>query len=185
MKPEEMIKAVEELSREEYDPGVWMQWFNEALQDLTPVLYLETYEEMAVSGNNRELPGDIYLIEKLFLGDEELERVPLGANGTENTYWLWGNKVYFQENVSGTLKLWYYRRPAKFTLGSSSPDIPEGYEDALILYAAAKSKAPDRWLNDKNDFYRDYLGRKAQIQNERSRQKNYGIGSRIEADGWW
>lgn len=175
MKPEEMFKAVVELSHESFEESTWLLWFNEALQDLAPVLKLETYEEFAVTGSDeRDLPGDVFEIVKFVLanGSEETElaQVAIGDKNNKNAYWLWDGTAYFPEEKTGTCKLWYYRRPARFTLGSSSPDIQPGYEDLLILYAAAKSKAPDRWLSDKDDFYRDYMLRKQQVALERNRQ---------------
>jgi len=177
MTPEELIEAVENLTHETYsdDPAIWLQWFNEALQDLSPVLRLETYEEFALNGvTERELPGDIQEIKKFRIsgGGRDIDLGPVGVGETENkhAYWVWDGSAHFPEAKTGTAKLWYYRRPAKFTIGSARPDIQQGYEDALILYAAAKSKAPDRWLDDKNDFYRDYQVRKRQIELERTRQ---------------
>lgn len=173
MTPEELIKAVEELTHDSYDPSTWLQWFNEALQDLSPVLKLETYETFALNGvTERDLPGDIQEIKKFRVNNTDLD--PVGIEETENkdAYWVWDGQAYFPEAKTGTAKLWYYRRPAKFTIGSARPDIQKGFEDALILYAAAKSKAPDRWLDDKNDLYRDYQVRKRQIEMERARQIN-------------
>ncbi len=171
MKPEEIIKAVEELSHEVFDPDTWMRWFNEALQDLAPVLKLETYEEFAIENTaERELPGDIFDIRLFKVDNTKLNPVGLDETDDKDGYWLWENNACFPESRTGTGKLWYHRRPAKFNMGSARPDIQEGYEDALIFYAAAKAKAPDRWLMDKSDFYQDYLMRKGQIELERNRQ---------------
>lgn len=181
MTPEELIKAVEDLTHESYNPSTWMQWFNEALQDLSPVLKLETYETFDLNNvTERELPGDIQEIRKFQIsGYGDLTRVGIGETGNKNAYWVWGGRAYFPEAKTGTVKLWYYRRPARFKIGSPRPDIQEGYEDALILYASAKSKAPDRWLDDKGDFYRDYLIRKGQIEQERLQQINHPRFARV------
>lgn len=175
MRPEAMFEAVQEISHEQFPPNTWLRWFNEGLQDLAPALKLETYEEFTITNaKERDLPGDILEIVKFKLEKNnettDLEPVGTGEDAGSGSYWIWDDKVHFPENETGTLKLWYYRRPAKFALGSNRPDIQEGYEDAVILYAAAKSKAPDRWLTDKDDFYRDYLVRKHQIELERNRQ---------------
>lgn len=180
-KPEELIKRVEELTHEEYDASTWISWFNDVLSDLTAALRLETYETLTLANvDNHLLPGDIYeivrfAINKISSGnvkdDVDLERGRIGQVydrfGGKNVYWVWDGRIYFPEPKTGTGKLWYHRYPAKLTLGSTGPDIPERYEDVLILGAAAKSKAPDRWLEDKNDFIRDYLVRRDQIANDR------------------
>lgn len=174
MTPEEMIKAVEDLTHESYNSSTWMQWFNEALQDLSPVLRLETYETVEIdSAAQSNLPGDIQEIRRLCINGKDCVRVGVGDTTDGNTYWIWDDKAYFPEQKTGLVQLWYYRRPARFKVGSSRPDIQEGYEDAIILYAAAKSKTPDRWLEDKSDLYRDYMIRKGQIEQERMRQTDH------------
>ncbi len=176
MKPEELISAVESLSRESFSEEEWLQWFNEALNDLASVLRLETYETFALAAaGEKALPGDIYEIRRFTITDSggtetELVRVDVGNTSNSNAYWLWNEAAYFPEAKTGTGKLWYYRYPGKLTLGSGDVDVPDRYEDAVILYAAAKSKAPDRWLEDKNDLYRDYLVRKEQIKQDRNKQ---------------
>ncbi len=188
MKPEEMIAAVEALTHEQFEPEIWLQWFNEGLRDLAPVLFLETLESFSITNaTSRELPGDIFSIKRLVLennGEETpLVRTEIGNDEKiPDAYWVWDNMVFFPKPVTGTLKLWYYRYPAKLTLGSASADIPERYLDAVILYAAAKSKAPDRWLTDKSDFYRDYLVRKQQIEQERRGQIR--VQRRIRVPPW-
>jgi len=189
MKPEEMFQAAKELCQEEFSPETWLRWFNEALSDLAPVLRLETYEEFNINNaNSRELPGDIYKIVKFKLDDLDLDEVGIDDKDKKNAYWVGDNQVCFPENKTGKLKLWYHRRPAKFTLGSSRPDIQEGYEDVILLYAAAKANAPDRWLDSKNDFYREYMTRKSQINLERGRQKRrarYAKATPFTSPGRW
>ena len=169
MKPEEMITAVEELTHESFDSDAWMQWFNEGLQDLAPVIKIEGYDEFDVNGTSRELPGDIFKILEVRLNNRKLNNYGINSE-KEDAYWIWDGMICFPKDRTGRIKLWYFRRPAKFTLGSARPDIQEGWEDAVILYAAAKSKMPDRWLQDKNDLYQEYLIRKAQIEKERNEQ---------------
>ncbi len=169
MKPEEMIVEVEELTHESFEPDTWMRWFNRGLQDLAPVIRLEGYEEFTVNGSSRDLPGDVLRIREVYLDNTKLHDYGIGSD-KDNAYWVWEGALHFPESKTGKIKLWYFRRPAIFTLGSARPDIQEGWEDAIILYAAAKSKAPDRWLPDKSDFYQDYLLRKAQIEKERNEQ---------------
>jgi hypothetical protein len=172
MKAEEMVRHVEDLTHESYEMETWLRWFNEALQDLAPVIKLETYEEFAVNGTSAGLPGDICDVRVVKLNNDKYNRIGIGEKPEENdrVYWIWDGSIYFPESKSGTVKLWYFRYPETYGLGSDRPDIQASYIDAVILYAAAKSKAPDRWLQDKGDLYQDYIIRKGQIEEERNKQ---------------
>lgn len=169
MKPEDMIERVENLTHESYSKETWMQWFNDALQDLAPVIKLESYEEFAINGTSRDLPGDVMDIVKLKIDDKLFTR---GVMGTENRnhFWVWEDSVNFHESHNGQVKLWYFRYPDVFHLGSTAPDIQTPYLGAVIIFAASRSKAPDRWLHDKADHFQDYLIRKSEIERERNRQ---------------
>ena len=168
MKPGELKEAVENLTHESFPLDTWLQWFNEALSDLTPVLKLETYETVNIAGTeNANIPGDIHDVIKITLNDKTIYRSAVDDHSNKSNYWFWDGQIYFPETKSGTIKIWYYRRPDLFTLRSDAIDIQPAYYDAVILYAAAKSKNPDRWISDKNSFYQDYIIRKAQIEKER------------------
>lgn len=185
-KPEEIIQKVEVLTNESFHINTWVGWANDVLSDLTVVLNLETYDAFSlVDEDNRVIAGDIYDVVRFVVNegdnDKEYKRVGIGDCRKPFTYWIWEGKVCFPSKLTGNAKMWYYRYPAKLTLGSASADIPDRYEDVLILGMAAKSKAPDRWLEDKNDFIRDYVMRKMQIQHERNIniRRPHRIGGRL------
>ena len=180
-KPTELIKIVTGLTREDFPDETWLGWFNEALNDLAKVLKLETVDTFSLNDEaSHIIPSDIIEISKLVITDSQGNKknmiVADLSDGneeelTENQYWIWDGQIYFKNKKSGEAKLYYYRRPKKAKLSDASFDLLEAYEDALVLFAAAKSKSIDKgWLDQKNAFLDDYYRRKGEIEEERNKQ---------------
>lgn len=80
-------------------------------------------------------------------------------------YSLWGQPplcqiiLYPTPGQSGSLNIWYYRRPVQLVQTTDKVDVPEGYADLVITYAeyvALRKDADPRW-SDAKSIYEDKL----------------------------
>lgn len=177
MKVKDVIELAQIQSDEVYDVATWVHYINMALDDLTPVAkMLVTKEDIALTPADGTasyaLPGtdlaNYHEILDVFVksGTDpymQLRRLPSG-NTFSKGWRLESNTLILQDlgdTASATMKVNYYR---KLTHATSDPsglttdlDIPEQYTPLIVAYVCAKSQQKEEELNDKNDFYGEYL----------------------------
>lgn len=158
----QLVEDVNNLVDENFHHTMIVGWFNEALGDLADVARLEAITRTATQSDQSEytLPPDHYKTVWVFVGGERLE--PIDIDSVAAGYHEWGGVLTLEPAPSTTgdpIELYYYRIPTYLsdTELDYIPDIPTRYHHLLVLYAAARTQQRDEDLEEKNDFYRDYL----------------------------
>lgn len=203
MKVNEIIDLAQLQSEEVYDEPTWIGYINLALDDLTPAAYFLRSKEgipITLTGGNAEID---------LLADEDLKRqhqiisvyftetqpevkstrqlrmLSFTNNATEG-WKIIDNKLKLQKIKladAGTCRIDFYSKLGH--VSSVEDDIelvaglPEQFHHLLVDYMCAKSQQKEEELDDKNDFYNDYLMNKRiftleqKIKLEPHRRKRY------------
>ena len=179
----EIITKAQFLSDEEYDNAEWIKLINACLDDLTPVAKMLTTKEninLAVvdGGASLSIASDpdlarAYEIRNIFFtpvdgSTRELKRRALADNyspGWKQT----ADKLLFQGlgDNSGTIRVDYYKRLTHVANINDIPELPVVYHELIVLYLCAKAQQKEEELDDKNDFYAEYLRGKQNMALER------------------
>lgn len=190
----EIITKAQFLSDEEYDNAEWIKLINACLDDLTPVAKMLTTKEninLAVvdGGASLSIASDpdlarAYEFRNIFFtpvdgSTRELKRRALADNyspGWKQT----ADKLLFQGlgDNSGTIRVDYYKRLTHVANINDIPELPVAYHELIVLYLCAKAQQKEEELDDKNDFYAEYLRGKQNMALERIWQmepENRGI----------
>lgn len=190
----EIITKAQFLSDEEYDNAEWIKLINACLDDLTPVAKMLTTKEninLAVvdDGASLSIASDpdlarAYEFRNIFFtpvdgSTRELKRRALADNyspGWKQT----ADKLLFQGlgDNSGTIRVDYYKRLTHVANINDIPELPVAYHELIVLYLCAKAQQKEEELDDKNDFYAEYLRGKQNMALERIWQmepENRGI----------
>ena len=177
MKVQDVIELAQIQSDEVYEVDTWVHYINLALDDLTPVAKMLVVKEniaLTLVNGTATLPlneSDLvshHEILDVFVKDNsspymQLRRLPSG--NTFSRGWKQEASALILQNLgelaSASAKVDFYRklnhaRPDMAGLVSEI-DIPEQYIPLVVAYVCAKSQQKEEELNDKNDFYAEYL----------------------------
>lgn len=178
----EVIAMSQLLAEEVYDDPTWISYINAALDDLTPVAkVLASKDNITVTVTNGKgvipLIGDADLskaheILYVYANNEMLRRLPASDNVSK------GWKEYATEIVlqgltgtEVTCRVDYYKKLQHVSSLSDDLEVvsglPSQYHQLVVLYCAAKSQQKEEELNDKNDFYSEYMLGKRQMALDR------------------
>ena len=180
----EIIERAQTQAEEVYDPTTWIQFINLALDDLTPVIKMLTTKDgiaVALTEGNGEIAiaSDADLAKaheflnvyfKPTGGSLEQLKGPLPLSNTYTKGWKQtAIQILFQNcgAVNGTARVDYYKKLNHVTSIGDTPELPDQYHNLLILYACAKAQQKEEELNDKNDFYAEYLASKKNMAIDR------------------
>jgi len=177
MKVQDVIELAQIQSDEMYEVDTWVHYINLALDDLTPVAkILVTKEDISltpVNGNvSFSLPEsdleDYHEILDVFVKDGanpymQLRRLP--SSNTFSRGWRQEAESLILQNLGESdtvaMKVNYYRKLRHATPDaaglSAEIDIPEQYTPLVVAYVCAKSQQKEEELDDKNDFFAEYL----------------------------
>lgn len=178
----EIIAAAQLQAEEVYDDPTWISYINMALDDLTPVAkVLKKKENISVTltggqgtitiATDQDL-SQAHEFLNVFANNEMLRRLPVTDNVSKGWKLLAG-EILLQglSGTSATCRVDYYQRLKH--VSSLSDDIetisglPAQYHHLIVLYCAAKSQQKEEELNDKNDFYSEYMLGKRQLAIDR------------------
>ena len=98
---------------------------NISLNDLSDIMKIEDLaDEAELDNDDRTIAVTSYLTD----------------TGTPSSYLYFGNRIIFNTNVDSNrwFRIEYYRNPTEMSSASSKPELPEGWDQGIILYA--------RWL---------------------------------------
>lgn len=178
----EIIAMVQLQVEEVYDDPTWISYINAALDDLTPVAkILRRKDDLTVpitdgKGTISLLSdpdlADAHEILYVYAGGEMLRRLPASDNISK------GWKEYAEEIIlqglsgtSATCRIDYYKKLGHVSSLSddleSVSGLPSQYHQLVVSYCAAKSQQKEEELNDKNDFYSEYVLGKRQMAVDR------------------
>lgn len=174
-----LISQTATLSGEDYSNDVWVNYFNDCLDDLSPVAkILVPIDITLTSGTDTyPIPSGVNEIISLYITLDNGAKVKKRRLAYADDYGVgWkqdSTNIILQPAptfiTSGTIKLACYKDLDHLDVATLTlePVIPEKWQRLLILYASAKAQQQEEELDDKNDFYGDYLKRKAEYALER------------------
>lgn len=178
----EIIALAQQQAEEVYDDPTWISYINACLDDLTPVAkVLKSRDGLTVNLTNGSGVIDILADTELkkaheilyvYAGGNMLRRLPVTDNVSQG-YKVYADKIILQglNGTSTTCRIDYYQ---KLQHVSSLADdletvsgLPSQYHNLIVLYCCAKSQQKEEELNDKVDFYNEYMLGKQQMAIER------------------
>lgn len=184
-KVSDIIALAEIQSNESYDLPTWIKFINAALDDLTPIAkMLKSKSGVAVTLTDGNANISLQTDEDLAKAHEILQVYFTPTSGTKrqlrklsvhDTYsegWTVDSAYLNVQNagsVNGTLSVNYYEKLQHVAAAEDTPDLPEQYHNLLVLFVCAKSQQTEEELEDKNDFYAEYLTGKMNFAAERLR----------------
>lgn len=178
----EIIAAVQLQAGLVYDDPTWISFINLALDDLTPTAkVLKKKEDITVTltegKGTIDITADTDLKQaheflSVYTSTEMLRRLPITDNVSKGWKLLTG-KIDLQglTGASVTCRVDYYQRLKHVSTLADDIEtvsyLPAQYHPTVILYCAAKSQQKEEELNDKNDFYNEYILGKRQMAIDR------------------
>lgn len=156
-----------------------IDWFNRCLDDLS--LYIKKQAKQTYSvdiTNNYPLPTDyIDLVDVVLINAdnsntlyEPLRDIQIRDYNSKG-YKLWANAFSIQKGPeSGSIDVYYYRKPNKLVNADDVPEIEEQYHDLLILFAIAHSQYMDDEPQRQADAMNRYNIRKQEFISYRNKQ---------------
>lgn len=172
MKVSDVIAMASLQAEEVYDDPTWISYINAALDDLTPyakVLKSKTNISVTVTNGTGRIDllsdedlKDAHEILYVFAGTEMLRRLSTTDNVSKG-WKLFSSEIALQgiAGTSVTCRVDYYRRLTHVSALNDDLEVAAGlpaqYHQLVVLYCAAKSQQKEEELNDKTDFYNEYL----------------------------
>ncbi len=191
----EIIALAQSSASVEYADTVWIGFINAALDDLAPsskYLKRETVNALVVAGGETSIPLVGAGANSNLVNAQEIislsltPTVPVGprrmyrrlhASTIVSDGWQRDmDAIYVQgvPDVGGvpvtevTAIVNYYKKLARVTSVADIPEIPEQYHYMIVPFICAMSQQKEEELDDKNDFYMDYLRRKNEFALDRT-----------------
>jgi len=174
----DIVAAASALTEETYDNTTWLSWINACLDDLSQVAYRPgratisltagTYEYDLPSGV-QEVTGAVY---KTAAGIStplrQLHPLDMYSEG-----WKLLDKIVLQNiavSTGDSLVVNYYRTLAHLTDLTQTPELEAQYHELIVLYCAGRSRQKEEELEERADYYNEYLQRRAYYAEVRRRQ---------------
>jgi hypothetical protein len=193
----DVIRQAETLSDETYDVTVWIDFINEALDDLTPFarLYKEV-DNIVVSLDSKGFGfiditshpqlSTAYEIISVYADGKKLRKLPPNDDISRG-FKIGGDKIiiqHFPTNIF-TCRVGYYDS-LKHVAGvydnlENVSGLPEKFHYAVVVFCAAKAKQREEDLNEMAGFWNEYNTLKQMFVLERMRmvephRMKYSIG---------
>lgn len=148
-----LVEEASSIADESYNNKDWVTWFNNGLDDLSDILFLDKETTLTAVDGKFAVPTDLKSIINVAAGDyEELTALSYGDT-TSTGYKVIEDSIILQgvgDDVP-ELTLYYYRTPAYLTTTdvTAPVDLPDSYIRALIYFACAqamlKEDEPERY----------------------------------------
>lgn len=181
-----LINLAQTKAEEVYDNATWITLINACLDDLTPVARLlkeASIPNIAVTNGAASIPftnavlARSHEILSVFFTPTQAGATPiagasaqqmrrLGISDLFSAGWRLTTDALLLNNIpphgalavtEGTVIVHYYKMLDHVTSLASVPEIAPQYHSLIALYMCAKSQQKEEELNDKNDFYMEYL----------------------------
>lgn len=171
----EIITLAQMQAEEVYDDPTWIAFINAAIEDLTPVAKLlktitlasqvitSGAATIALSGTLADahefLSTYVTVLLPAPLARRQLRRLSMNDNISQGWKLTYENLILqgLGTATSADVGVDIYKKPARVTLLADIPEIPVQYHNLIVLYICAKSQQKEEEINDKNDFYAEYL----------------------------
>lgn len=182
--PLELIAQGNTLIDDQMDNSNWINWFNDAIDDLSEVLFIET--KTTVDAPDIEgwfdLPAN-FKTEMLVQTDDTHQYAPIDLSDAFNSgYKIFNGKIKLI-NYSGTaptsFTLYYYKVPTYMTTAAATleVDMPSIYLEAIVLYGCMRALQSDDEAERYGQFKTDYINSKNTILRTITKKKSRRIGS--------
>lgn len=160
---------------ETFDNADWMAWFNGALGDVAAYLNLEGKTTIKVDYDKYDtetvvyefqLPTDCIKLEAVY--DKDMNPVTVQAIGDRvlpKSVCLFNNTLLVSTDtpIGTEYTLVYTRRPAQLRNDSDIPELPEEFQQLLVIYGCYKSQLKDDELERAQLFYAEYVSQKRSL----------------------
>lgn len=173
----DLVAEAQNLCDETADNKIWIEWFNNALDDLADVLYLDKYVKLTGKGVY-PVPEDLLAVIVAKIGNHKVSRLN-NSDYTGKGYRIMEGNIVLQGygNEEIPLDLYYYRSPQYFTTQNTSiVDLPKHTTRAVIYFGCAqcmlREDEPERYLT----FMDMYGAAKLKIEQytKKNRQGRFG-----------
>ena len=176
----DIIRKAELQAEESYETSDWIDFINSALDDLTSVVKLlkskSGVEVTLTSGNgsvtissDADLAKAHEFVNVFFTPTEGIQEQLKLLSFKDNYSKGWkvtSTDIQYQNcgSTSGTSRVDYYQKLQHVSLLTDDlatvTGLPDQYHEIVVLFCVARSQAKEEELNDKQDVYNEYLGKK-------------------------
>lgn len=144
-------------------------YINEALWDLAPILHIEKVVEIPLVPGQQTYPNQVPASTIDILSARIKDGPPIPRRGIEESH-DWGYTffegtitVYPVPEKDAVLQLFTVQAPAPVSSPDETVPIPSHFSHLPVLYAAARVKQLDEYIEEKTDLMADYIRAKAQM----------------------
>lgn len=139
-----------------FDNVQWVGWLNAAIDDIAPVLYIDSKITIAKTGEGFLLPEN-YISAIRIDGIAPNLKLLDPADDISSGYKIIGNTVILQKDSAAEIVLWYYKVPTYFDTSAITAPLDEKLAAAsrsLEFYACAMAMLHE----DESERYDLYIG---------------------------
>lgn len=181
-KIEDMVTEAQNLCDETADNKTWVDWFNNALDDLAPVMLLDRLTTIEADAETGEftLPEDLLSI--IYVADDaEHTYRRLKPNDFASVgYKVISDSLSLQGVELPRVNVYYKRYPAYFsTANTAAIDLPARYSRAVIFYACSQCMLSEDEVDRYTYFVQQYNAARESIKAEANR-KRQGVSGQWE-----
>lgn len=176
----QLISEATVLAEETFDNKQWVEWFNNGIDDLASVLYLDKRATITgPTGGPFPLPNDYITMLRLDGTTKNIKALPL-ADDTSVGYKIIGGEIELQGDNATTIQMIYLRKPQYVSTGAVNAviDIPETCTRALVYFACMQGMISEDESERYEIFKLEYNNAKALIQRD-------NINRRPPLSGTW
>ena len=80
--------------------------------------------------------------------------------------YTWGNKLYLTQEATGTLEIFYLRKPVSLVNMTDSSEVPELYQHIPTTYVLARCMEKDGEMGQAAEYDRKYMEQKYEMADE-------------------
>lgn len=179
--PAQLITHANNLVDDTFDNAKWIDWFNDALDDLNEVMFIQ--EKSTITQKNSDgsfvLPTN-FKSAILVKTDNSVVLSPLDITDDYSIgYKIFKNSIIIQGTSADSIDLYYYKLPAYLTTSdiTITIDMPTQYDAPLVLFACMRAMQSDDEDARYQTFKADYLNAKAVLLRNSSKLRPARVGS--------
>lgn len=165
-------------------------YINEALFDLAPIIQTQKVVEISLVPGQQTYPGALPESTIEILSARFKNGPPVRRQGIEDTpdhgFTLFANTltVYPAPKKAEVLQLFTVQAPEPVSNPEDNVPLPAHFSHLPVLYAAARCKQLDEYLEEKTDLMADYIRAKAQMAEMMNQYATRRMNRTVKARGW-
>lgn len=167
------------------DPGLISdperkQFINDCIIDLGSISSFEKLVDIEVTDGKALLPTDFVDFIALFRGNTQIK--PATTSRTTEGFISQYPNIEIRPHQTETLTLWYTYAPARLEEDSDVPDIPYGFDNAIVDYAVARAHRKNGNIGIYREYMSAYESKKAELHTRLVRFENSRVGVTINSE---